>query len=182
MQALTDEAEIALAAIWETVLNRAGLGREDHFFASGGNSLAAVQAAARIADQWQIDFPVRSLFENPRLHECAVEIRRLLSTGVSRRKASISILPTGPRANHCLCRLLSSASGFSGNWTRQALPITLNTHCVIGSLDEQALQAAFNDLIGRHESLRTIFCAGTDGSVEQRSSQCCRLKLPRRYS
>jgi len=33
---LMDETERAVAAIWETVLNRTGLGREDHFFVIGG--------------------------------------------------------------------------------------------------------------------------------------------------
>lgn len=165
---LTDEVEIALATIWETVLNRAGLGREDHFFASGGNSLAAVQAAARIADQWQIDFLVRNLFENPRLHECAMEIRRLLSKGVSRRKASISILPTGPRANSLPLSFAQQRQWFL--W--QLDPSSTAYHIkhalrLSGSLNEQALRAVFNDLIARHESLRTIFCVRADGLVEQ---------------
>jgi amino acid adenylation domain-containing protein len=36
-----------------------------------------------------------------------------------------------------------------------------------GTLDIQALRASFDGLIGRHESLRTIFHVGADGSAEQ---------------
>ena len=165
---LTDETEIALAAIWETVLNRADLGREDHFFAIGGNSLAAVQAAARIADHWEIDFSVRSLFEHPRLHECAVEIRHCLSAGTPRRKASISVLPSRHRAHS-----LPLSFGQQRQWFLWQLdPASTAYHIkhalrLSGPVDVQALSAGFDGLIGRHESLRTIFRAGAEGSAEQ---------------
>ncbi|MBA4143015.1 MAG: amino acid adenylation domain-containing protein [Nitrosospira sp.] len=171
LQASIDETEMALISIWETVLNRHGLGREDHFFASGGNSLAAVQAAARTADHWHIDFSVRSLFENPRLHECATEIKRLVSTGVSPRGASISILPTGSRTHPADSLPLSF--GQQRLWFLWQLePTSTAYHIkhalrVSGPIDMQALRASFEDLIRRHESLRTIFRSGADGSAEQ---------------
>lgn len=167
-QTLKDETEIALAAIWQTVLSCGEPGGEDHFFASGGNSLAAVQAAARIADHWEIDFAVRSLFENPRLYECAAEVRRLLSAGTPRRKASISILPARHSAHS-----LSLSFGQQRQWFLWQLdPSSTAYHIrhalrLSGALDVQALRAGFNGLIGRHESLRTIFRAGADGSAEQ---------------
>jgi amino acid adenylation domain-containing protein len=167
-QALSDESEIALAAIWETILNRACLGREDHFFAIGGNSLAAVQVAARIADHWEIDFPVRSLFENSRLRECAEEIKRFLATGVSRRQADVRILPTEYRTHS-----LPLSFGQQRQWFLWQLdPSSTAYHIkhalrLSGTLDIQALRASFDGLIGRHESLRTIFHVGADGSAEQ---------------
>ncbi|MDQ3186798.1 MAG: condensation domain-containing protein, partial [Pseudomonadota bacterium] len=168
VQTLKDETEIALAAIWQAVLSCGELGREDHFFASGGNSLAAVQAAARIADYWEIDFAVRSLFENPRLYECAVEVRRLLSAGTTRRKASICILPI----RHSL-HSLSLSFGQQRQWFLWQLdPSSTAYHIrhalrLSGLLDVQALRAGFGGLVGRHESLRTIFRVGADGSAEQ---------------
>ncbi|MGH8761725.1 MAG: amino acid adenylation domain-containing protein, partial [Nitrosospira sp.] len=168
IQALKDETEIALAAIWKTVLNHTEFGRESHFFASGGNSIAAVQAAARIGDHWGIDFTVRSLFENPRLHECAIEIKRFLSAETPRRKASISILPTGRRAHS-----LPLSFGQERQWFLWLMdPSTTSYHIrhalrLSGPLDVQALHAGFNGLIGRHESLRTLFRASADGSAEQ---------------
>ncbi|MDN5882410.1 MAG: AMP-binding protein, partial [Nitrosospira sp.] len=167
-QVLTDETEIALAAIWETVLKRSGLGREDHFFAIGGNSLAAVQAAARIADRWKIDFPVRRLFESSRLHECAMEIKRCLATGSPRLDADVRILPTEYRTHP-----LPLSFGQQRLWFLWRLdPSSTAYHIkhalrLFGMLDSQALRAGFNGLIARHESLRTIFRSQEDGSVEQ---------------
>lgn len=171
IRALMDETEIALAAIWETVLNRTGLRREDHFFASGGNSLTAVQATARVADHWHIDFPVRSLFENPRLHECAIEIRRILSAGIPRRTATISMFPSGSRNNAANSSPLSF--GQQRLWFLWQLDRSSTAYHIkhalrfSGSVDVHALRASFEGLIGRHESLRTIFRSGADGSPEQ---------------
>ncbi|REM10479.1 hypothetical protein DSI34_13390, partial [Mycobacterium tuberculosis] len=51
------------------------LAHDAHFFTSGGNSLAAVQACARIARHWGIGFELRDLFEHPRLAACAAIVR-----------------------------------------------------------------------------------------------------------
>ena len=170
LSTLRDDVEISLAGIWETVLNRRGLGCEDHFFASGGNSLSAVQAVARIAEHWQIDFTLRSLFENPKLRECAQEIKRVLSAGTPRRTASISILsPARIGAAHAaplsfgqqrlwfLWQLDRTSTAYH---IKQALQLS-------GPLDVEALQASFDGLVARHESLRTVFRPGGEGAAEQ---------------
>ncbi|SFO40878.1 non-ribosomal peptide synthetase [Nitrosospira briensis] len=184
--ALADETEIKLGSIWETVLNRGRPGREDHFFASGGNSLAAVQAVARIEEQWNIDFPIRSLFENPRLHECAVEIRRVLSAGALPRTASVSLFPVASRINAVNADSSSPLSfGQQRLWFLWRLdPSSTAYHIkhalrVWGPLDVPALQASFDGLVARHESLRTIFRSGEDGSVEQMIQPVSELRISR---
>jgi amino acid adenylation domain-containing protein len=178
---LTDDVETALAGIWQAVLNRDGLGREGHFFASGGNSLSAVQAVARIADHWQIDFQLRSLFENPKLRECAEEIKRILSAGAPRRTASISILSTARRIGTVDAAPLSFGQqrlwflwqldrASTAYHIKQALRLS-------GSLDAQALQASLDGLVARHESLRTVFRAGVEGSAEQVIQPAVRLHI-----
>lgn len=167
-QALLDETEIALAAIWETVLNRTGLGREDHFFAIGGNSLKVVQVVARISDQWHIPFTPRSLFQYPRLHECAAEVKHLLSLNASQPVTDNCILPRKDKIN-----TLPLSYGQQRLWFLWQLdPLSTAYHVqhavrLSGALDKPALQASFQDLIERHESLRTIFRINTAGSAEQ---------------
>jgi len=180
---LADDVEAALASIWQTVLNRHGLGREDHFFASGGNSLSAVQAVARIADHWQIDFPLRSLFENSKLNECAQEIKRILSAGAPRRTASISLFPTlAARIN--ATQPVPLSFGQQRLWFLWQLDRTSTAYHIkqalrlSGSLDAQALQASFDGLVARHESLRTVFRTGSEGSTEQVIQPAVRLHIP----
>ncbi len=77
------ETEQALAKLWCQVLGdgkEKPLGRDAHFFASGGNSLAAVQLASRISDHWAIDFPTRAVMEKPRFGDVVDEVERRLAT------------------------------------------------------------------------------------------------------
>jgi len=57
--------EARLAAIWAGVLHLDAVGVADNFFDSGGHSLRAAQAVARIRDEFGIDLPLRRLFETP---------------------------------------------------------------------------------------------------------------------
>jgi amino acid adenylation domain-containing protein len=168
---LADETEIALAAIWETVLNRPIAGADDHFIAIGGNSLAAAQAAVRIGEHWEIDFPVRSLFENLRLRECAIEIKRILAAAVPRPQADIRVL----RAAHRPYGKYASPLSFGQQrlWFLWQLdPSSTAYHIkhalrLSGALDTEALRASFEGLVTRHEALHTNFRQRADGSPEQ---------------
>ncbi|SFE79904.1 AMP-binding protein, partial [Nitrosomonas sp. Nm166] len=167
-QSLMDETECAVAAIWEAVLNRTGVGREAHFFAMGGNSLKAVQVVARISDQWHIPFTPRNLFQHPRLHQCAAEIRYLISTKPTYSIPENRILPSKDQID-----VLPLSYGQQRLWFLWQLdPVSSAYHIqyalrLSGALDEQALYASFQNLIDRHESLRTIFRISATGSAEQ---------------
>jgi acyl carrier protein len=57
--------EKTIAEIWAQVLKVDRTGIHDDFFESGGHSLLAIQIVSRLRDVFQIDLPLRSLFENP---------------------------------------------------------------------------------------------------------------------
>ena len=59
--------EEVLAAIVAEVLGVARVGRHDDFFALGGHSLLAMQVISRIREAFQVELPVRVLFESPTL-------------------------------------------------------------------------------------------------------------------
>ncbi len=57
--------ERVLAGIWAQVLGVAEVGIDDNFFALGGHSLVATQLLARLRDAFQVELPLRTLFEAP---------------------------------------------------------------------------------------------------------------------
>jgi non-ribosomal peptide synthetase component F len=56
-------AEQAVAALWAEVLHRDDIGVDDDFFALGGNSIKATQVVSRVHRVWQVELPMRSVFE-----------------------------------------------------------------------------------------------------------------------
>ena len=66
--------EKVIAAIWVEVLKLEQVGIHDDFFVLGGHSLLATQVIARVNDAFQIELPLRVLFEKPTVGELAAVI------------------------------------------------------------------------------------------------------------
>jgi acyl carrier protein len=77
------EVQSALADIWSRVLGIAEVGAGDDFFALGGDSLAAGRVMTRIRDAFDVELPLRTLFESRTIGRLAevVETARRAGTG-----------------------------------------------------------------------------------------------------
>ena len=69
--------EEELAKIWRQVLGRQQVGVHDNFFELGGHSLLATQLTSRIRDAFQVELPVRHLFEAPTVATLARHIETI---------------------------------------------------------------------------------------------------------
>jgi acyl carrier protein len=67
-------AERALATLWEETLGVEHAGRNDDFFQLGGHSLLAVQLLFRIRQQFAVQIPLLTLFEERTLQQLARRI------------------------------------------------------------------------------------------------------------
>ncbi len=73
-----NDAEAALADIWTDILGVDLVGVYDNFFELGGHSLLVNKTIARMREAFEIELPLRALFEAPTIAECAVLIEEKL--------------------------------------------------------------------------------------------------------
>ncbi len=70
--------EEALLEIWTEVLDKLIISVDDNFFEIGGHSLAATKIISRIRNAFDIEFPLKKVFENPNIRELANEIEEII--------------------------------------------------------------------------------------------------------
>ncbi|GAB3482937.1 non-ribosomal peptide synthetase [Amycolatopsis cihanbeyliensis] len=144
-----NQTEEALAAIWAHVLDVDTVGRNESFFDVGGHSLKAAQLAVRISETFDIQLPLRTVFERPTIAKLAEEMNseRRTSTGHVRSFDPQPILrsvvpdPLPPRKlDEISDVLLTGATGFVGAYlVRELLARTsARVHCLVRAADEDA--------------------------------------------
>jgi acyl carrier protein len=84
--------EEMLVAIWREVLNIDQIGIHDNFFELGGHSLLAVQLVVRINKQFQIDFPLYSVFDASTVAKLSVQLETILKQEIPNAMAPIKAL------------------------------------------------------------------------------------------
>ena len=73
-QAPGNEVERKIAEIWQQVLGVERVGVRDNFFELGGNSLLSTQTMSRVRAAFDVDLPLRRLFEDPTVAGLAARV------------------------------------------------------------------------------------------------------------
>ncbi|WP_139280389.1 non-ribosomal peptide synthetase, partial [Rhodococcus tukisamuensis] len=152
-------AEEIVAAVFADVLDAAQVGLDDNFFELGGNSLNANHVVARIGAAFGIRLGVRVLFEAPTVAAITDRAEKASAKGEQRPH-----LVARTRPEQLPLSLAQQRMWFLNQYDTAAA--TYNLPLVVrlaGRTDAQALRAALLDVLGRHESLRTVFPESADG-------------------
>ena len=71
------EYEVRIAEIWQTLLGIERIGTQDDFFEAGGHSLLATQVMSRLYQRFDVDVPLRTLFEATTLGAFAERVEEI---------------------------------------------------------------------------------------------------------
>ncbi|MEU6371494.1 amino acid adenylation domain-containing protein, partial [Streptomyces sp. NPDC046931] len=156
------ERERELCEIFAEVLEVQRIGIDDGFFDLGGHSLLATRLISRIRTRLGIEVPLRTLFEGPTVAQLTDRITR--DGDRARPALAARTRPAELPLSFAQLRLWFLNRLEGGAAATYNLPITLR---LTGSLDRDALAAALRDVVERHESLRTVFPEGPDGTPYQ---------------
>ncbi|MCP4261672.1 MAG: amino acid adenylation domain-containing protein [Planctomycetes bacterium] len=147
--------EEIVCAIWSEVLGRERLGIYDNFFDMGGHSLMATQVISRIREAFHIELQVRGLFEYPTVSKLSKTIENL------RYKKEINVRPSITQVSREDALSLSYAQErlwFLGQMESTSASYNMaGGLCLKGELNVIALKKAVNEILRRHEALRTSF-------------------------
>ncbi|GAA2268709.1 hypothetical protein GCM10010149_06960 [Nonomuraea roseoviolacea subsp. roseoviolacea] len=136
--------EVALAEIWQDVLDAGTVGADDDFLALGGQSLLAMRIAARAVESLGKPVEPRMLFEHPTVAELARAVDGLPRTAAATEDEG-GLTPAQRR----LWFIDQVAPGAQYN-----VPIL---YALDGPLDTGRLEAAINEIVRRHAPLRTRY-------------------------
>lgn len=147
-----------VAAIWAQMLNLPRVGIHDNFFDLGGHSLLAIRTLSRIRDTFRVEIPVQAIFTAPTIADLARIVDQQREAGAANAEIIPRIASSGdlPLSYNQEGRLL--LEWFSEIRRVRQLPF----HAIlglqwIGDLNVEQLEQAMNQIIQRHETLRTAF-------------------------
>lgn len=159
------DTEKTIAKIWQSVLSVDKVGIHDNFFELGGHSLLATRVITQLKEQYQIDIPLRLLFDAPTVFDMA----KLADSNKNQNKLSAITkvadvdFPQGYPLSYSQQRLWLIDQLQPGTPTYH-IPFGVR---IKGNIDIAATEAAIASIVKRHDSLRTCFVQ-VDGSDEPR--------------
>ncbi len=142
--------EKELVNIWTDILG-VKVGMNDDFFTLGGHSLLATQVISRIRQQLNVEIPLRSLFESPTISQ----LSQIIDNHQPTTKPKITkVSRDQPLPLSFAQQRLWFLDQFDpGNHSyNMSGAIELQ-----GQLNEEALEKSINEIVRRHEALRTTF-------------------------
>jgi amino acid adenylation domain-containing protein/FkbM family methyltransferase len=147
--------EEVVTGIWSEVLRIPRVGIHDDFFDLGGHSLLATQVISRIRTVLQVELPLRKLFEQPTISGLAETIHQQMQNRTETAGRQIKPVTGKDRlhASYAQQRLWFSHQ-FEQDKGLYNMPAVLRLE---GKLEIPALEQGIDEIVRRHEVLRTAF-------------------------
>ncbi len=166
--------EEVLAGIWMQLLGLTQVSIDDNFFDLAGHSLLVTQVISHICTTFSVEIPLPQLFEATNLAALAAQIEIPMQ---GEQQVIITITPVTINQNLPLSfaqQRLWFFDQLEPGCRSYNLPRTVGLQ---GKLNIDTLSASLNEIIKRHEILRTSFTI-SDGQAIQVISPSFNLQLP----
>lgn len=169
------ETESAIAGIWCDVLGIEQAGVHHNFFELGGHSLLATQVISRIRTKLEIDLPLRLLFDRPTIAGLS-EVAESAVLGESGEPSTAEL----PKRN--ADAVLEPSFAQQRMWILEQMDPGASTYNIPwnlrlkGPLNVEALKRGVQEIVKRHEILRTTF-ESKDGLPIQNIAESLALPL-----
>ncbi|WP_440131436.1 amino acid adenylation domain-containing protein [Bacillus subtilis] len=154
--------EMKLSQLWEDVLKNGPVGIHDNFFDRGGHSLKATALVSRITKEFDVQVPLKDVFAHPTVEGLAAVIREGTDSPYEAikpaEKQETYPVSSAQKRIYVLQQLEDGGTGYN-------MPAVLELE---GKLNPERMDRAFQELIKRHESLRTAFEQDEGGDPVQR--------------
>jgi amino acid adenylation domain-containing protein/FkbH-like protein len=165
--------EELLSEVWADVLDVKRVSIKDNFFDLGGHSLLATQVISRVRNIFKIDMPLQGLFQSQDLEDFARSAEAAIKTG---QPMSAPPLAPTPRDGELPLSFSQQRLWFLDQMEPGNSAFYIP--CVVrlsGDLQVEALEKSLNEIIRRHEALRTTFI-----SIQGQPSQVIAAEMPLR--
>jgi amino acid adenylation domain-containing protein len=167
--------EEVLAGIWAEVLSLEKVGVRDNFFELGGHSLLATRVISQVRQVFKLEIPLRRLFESPTVAELAKDIETKSKTGLGLEAPPIDrISREGELPLSFAQQRLWFLAQLEPDNPLYNSPAAIRLK---GQLNIAALEQSLNEILRRHEVLRTSFKT-VEGRPVQVISPATPLSLP----
>ncbi|UCD34813.1 MAG: amino acid adenylation domain-containing protein [Nitrospiraceae bacterium] len=153
-------AEELVGGIWSNVLGLKAVGIHDNFFELGGHSLMATQVISRVRTAFQVEIPLRRLFETPTVEGLAEAVSEALS---AKQRQSAPPIVAVAREGRLPLSFAQERLWFLGQLDPHSaaynIPLVLR---LTGQLNVTAMEKGLGEILRRHEVLRTTFITEND--------------------
>lgn len=158
-----NETQQGLLQIWQEILRAKEISIVDNFFELGGHSLNATQIISHVHRVFDVKLHLKDIFQNPTIQGLAA----LIETNSQSRFMKIDKVEDAEDflVSHAQRRIWVISQ------LEEKSSVTYNisdAYQINGAIDTHALRKAFDTMLDRHESLRTVFVTNEKDEPRQK--------------
>ncbi len=173
-KAPSSPVEMIIGSIWRQLLKVDSIDVRRSFFELGGDSLLAMQMNSRLMKHFKVDVPLQATFEAPTIAALALRIEQAKREW---REDFASCLARAPRPAELPLSYAQQRLWFLDQLTpRNSLYNMPGAVRLRGALNLEAVQSSLNEIVRRHEILRTSF-PSRDGKPQQHIAESASLPI-----